>query len=365
VDEEARMSTIDLAVPPWPSEPDADASARARMTWYAAVARWAPSKHNSQPWRFVVHDDALEVWADPLRSLPKTDPNRRELILSCGVAVQFVCVAARALGQIPLVQLMPAGGGGLLARVVEGGRRAVTEDDRALRAAIARRRTDRGPLDATTLDPGLAFMLQHEASEQGATLRLVASAGDRSSLARLVERADRLIAQRGDADAELAPWLRDEGDRRPDGVPADHTRGPGASQRAEFVQRDFSTARSRPAQARPGPDRPIVAVLCSHDDRPTDWLQAGRALGAVLLRAAAAGASASYLNQPVEETAIRAELRDDLRLPGPAQVVLRLGAGGIVPRTPRRTVDDVTFSADIDLTDRPAVRLTGEEAPRG
>jgi hypothetical protein len=349
--------SIDLVIPPWPPEPSASATTGDRMAWYAAVARWAPSKHNSQPWRFVVHEDALEIWADPLRSLPKSDPNRRELTLSCGAALHFACVAARAIGQIPLVSMLPHGGGSLLARIVEGGARAVSPDDRALLMAIARRRTDRGPLDATVLDDGLPFMLQHEAAEQGATLRLVTSAGDRASLARLVERADRLLSQRGEADAELAPWLRDEGDRRPDGVPTDHTRGPGASQRALFVQRDFSTTRSRPAQARPGPDRPIVAVLCSRDDRPVDWLTAGRALGAVLLRAAVAGASASYLNQPVEETAIRAELRDDLRLSGPAQVVLRLGAGGIVPRTPRRSIDDVTFTADIDLTDRPSVRL--------
>ena len=351
--------SIDLVVPPWPSEPASGATAADRMAWYAAVARWAPSKHNSQPWRFVVHADALEIWADPLRSLPKTDPTRRELVISCGVAAHFACVAARAIGQIPLVSMFPNGGGSLLARVVEGGRREVLPDDRALLLAIARRRTDRGPLDASILDAGLPFMLQREAAEEGATLRLVTSAGDKASLARLVERADRQLAQRGEADAELAPWLRDEGDRRPDGVPADHTRGPGASQRALFVQRDFSTPRSRPAQARPGPDRPIVAVLCSRDDRPIDWLQAGRALGAVLLRATAAGASASYLNQPVEETAIRAELRDDLRLPGPAQIVLRIGSGGLVPRVPRRSVDDVTFSADIDLTERSPVRLNG------
>jgi hypothetical protein len=350
--------SIDLVIPPWPAEPGPTATTAERMSWYAAVARWAPSKHNSQPWRFVVHDDALEIWADPLRSLPKTDPNRRELIISCGAAVQFACVAARAAGQIPLVSMLPHGGGSLLARLVEGGQRAVLPDDRALLMAIARRRTDRGPLDATVLDEGLPFMLQREAAEEGATLRLVSSAGDQASLSRLVERADRLLSQRGEADAELAPWLRDEGDRRPDGVPADHTRGPGASQRALFVQRDFSTPRSRPAQARPGPDRPIVAVLCTRDDRPIDWLQAGRALGAVLLRATVAGASASYLNQPIEESAIRAELRDDLRLPGPAQLVLRLGSGGLVPRTPRRSVDEVTFSADIDLTERP-VRLNG------
>src|SRR5690349_17793132 len=53
---------------PWPAPPDAGAEASERLAWYAAVARWAPSNHNTQPWRFVVRDGtAVEVWADPMR----------------------------------------------------------------------------------------------------------------------------------------------------------------------------------------------------------------------------------------------------------------------------------------------------------
>jgi hypothetical protein len=51
------------------------------------------------------------------------------------------------------------------------------------------------------------------------------------------------------------------------------------------------------------------------------------ALAAVLLRATVAGVGASYLNQPVEQAAVRVELRDRLHLPGPAQLVLRMGLG--------------------------------------
>ena len=84
-------------------------------------------------------------------------------------------------------------------------------------------------------------------------------------------------------------------------------------------------------------------MLCTPDDEVRSWLVAGQALGAVLLHATVAGASASYLNQPVEEAAIRAELRDQLSLPGTAQLVLRLGAGGPVLPTPRRDPGELTF----------------------
>lgn len=330
---------------PWPVPPAQGAEQAERLAWYAAVARWAPSKHNSQPWRFVVRRSSLELWTDPERVLPQSDPDRREMVLSCGVALHLVTVAAHALGIEVVATVLPDGDGDLLARVVEVGRHVPTSDDLALLELVPHRRTDRGPLDGEALDAGVSFLLQSEAAGQGATLRLVMTPGDRATLARLVEHADRLLVRRGEVDHELAGWLREPDDPRHDGVPTTHTRGAAASYRAEFVQRDFSGPGARPALDRAGVDRPLLGVLCTTGDGERDWITAGMALGAVLLRAAAHGANSSYLNQPLEEPMIRPQVRDQLRLAGPAQVVLRLGVGGAVPPTPRREPGEVTSQA--------------------
>src|SRR4051794_7577241 len=51
------------------------------------VARRAPSVHNTQPWRFEVHETdeavALDLYAVPARQLPVLDPDGRQLVLSC------------------------------------------------------------------------------------------------------------------------------------------------------------------------------------------------------------------------------------------------------------------------------------------
>ncbi len=340
------MSIELVALPPWPVEPADSAGLSERLSWYAAVARWAPSKHNAQPWRFVVRGDVLEVWCDSERALAVSDPEHRELLISCGAALQLACVAARARGRAPQAAVLPEGGGSLVARLTEAGPWDTTEEDRLILAAAAHRRTDRGPLDDEPLPGGLAFELQSAAAAQGASLRLVSTPGDRATLASLIERADRLLVQRGEVDDELAPWLRDEGDPRHDGVPSENTRGAAASYRAEFVQRDFSTSTSRAAQNRPGRDHPIVGVLCTPSDHRADWVLAGRALTDVLLRAARSGAHASYLNQPVEEPALRAHLRDQLALDGIAQLVLRVGVGGDVAAPRRRNAHDLTLHVD-------------------
>ncbi len=47
----------------------------------------APSLHNSQPWRFRIHDGGIDVFTDRRRQLDLIDPVGRELLLSVGAAV--------------------------------------------------------------------------------------------------------------------------------------------------------------------------------------------------------------------------------------------------------------------------------------
>ncbi|MEO8888453.1 MAG: nitroreductase, partial [Jatrophihabitantaceae bacterium] len=53
---------------------------------HRAVARatLAPSIHNTQPWRFVVRPDRLDVYRDRQRGVSVVDPNGRQLVISCG-----------------------------------------------------------------------------------------------------------------------------------------------------------------------------------------------------------------------------------------------------------------------------------------
>ena len=86
-----------------------------------------------------------------------------------------------------------------------------------------------------------------------------------------------------------------------------------------------------------------MAVLHTPTDRPGDWLDCGQALMRVLLAAAADGYAASFLNQPLELPGLRQQLRDELRLDGWPQLILRLGqpAGPLPPPTPRRPAGDL------------------------
>ncbi len=51
----------------------------------------APSGHNTQPWLFrPTEKDDLYLIADRTRALPVVDPHDRELIISCGAALDHL-----------------------------------------------------------------------------------------------------------------------------------------------------------------------------------------------------------------------------------------------------------------------------------
>ena len=67
----------------------------------------APSVHNTQPWRWRIRDDSVELYADWTRHLPWTDPDRRDLLISCGAALHHLRVALARQGLAVAVDRFP------------------------------------------------------------------------------------------------------------------------------------------------------------------------------------------------------------------------------------------------------------------
>jgi hypothetical protein len=75
-------------------------SAQTETAGLAAAARtagFAPSIHNTQPWRWRVSGPTLELWAVRDRQLAVVDPEGRMLAVSCGAALHHPRVALAAV----------------------------------------------------------------------------------------------------------------------------------------------------------------------------------------------------------------------------------------------------------------------------
>ncbi len=135
------------------------------------AATSAPSLYNSQPWRFRATTTAIELWADTTRAAPVCDPDRRELLMSCGAALMNLRLAIRLLGVHPAVSLLPdPGRPELLAVVRPQGRGVVTQIDRRLAGAMPRRHTNRRPFEPAPVPVTLLAALRQAAKVEQAWL---------------------------------------------------------------------------------------------------------------------------------------------------------------------------------------------------
>lgn len=302
----------------------------------------APSGHNSQPWRFRLRDDLLELWADRSRSLPVADPDGRELIISCGAALYTLRLALLCHGRVPVVTRFPdPGRPDLLAIVRLGGAHQPTAHEAELFGAVPNRRTARGEFRRDPPPHALVAALVQAAGVEGASFEVV---GDdaRGPLAALVARGDRVMGGNSRFREELALWVRPQDDA-PDGMPAAALGMPGwlgplSALLARFAP--WGRARAR-RDRRLALDAPLLAALCTAGDEPADWLTAGEALQHVLLRATAGGLATAFLNQPVEIRPLREELGELLQATGVAQLVLRFGYGTASGQVGRRPLSAV------------------------
>ncbi|WP_373291463.1 Acg family FMN-binding oxidoreductase [Nonomuraea cavernae] len=301
------------------------------------AAGHAPSVLNTQPWRFdVVRHEIVELFADPDRRLRVSDPRGRSLHVSCGAALFNLRLAVRAAGQRPVVWLLPSPDEepDLLAAVRMTDARPSSGEQRELYDLIWERRTNREPYYSRPVPSSVIAELRIAASREGANLLPL----DRRGAADIMDYA--AIAEEelsGDHDyqAELAAWTMPGA--RYDGVPA-YVHGPRPTGEPAPV-RDFGrhTTKAR------FEERPQLAVLTTPGDRPIDWLRAGQALQRLLLVATRYGLSASFLNQPLDLRDMR-QRRDPHHRRGHPQMIIRLGYGPYVARSPRRPATELESS---------------------
>lgn len=307
-----------------------------QVDYLIRMAARAPSVHNTQPWRFRVSEDSIELYADQARKL-RTDPLGREMLISCGAALFGLRLAVRSLGYQPVVQLLPDPARlRLLARVSLGRVDPMTDREQQMLEAVPHRHTHRGPFSAGPLPGGLLAGLQHDALAEGSALALVYPDHAYRQLADIVG----AVARRQDRDptarAEILRWSRSPEQHARDGIPARAFPAVARSQPGRLAQRDFDLGRSLGLLAQDGPPPAATVVLLTRDDHRADWLRAGQALHRLLAHAASRWIFASLHTQPLEAAAIRALIRDRLALPGAPQVLLQLGRADSTHATARR-----------------------------
>lgn len=305
------------------------------------TAGLAPSLHNSQPWRFRITPQVIELHTDPDRRVSVADPDDVEQRIACGAALFNLRLALRGHGIRPDVTVLPDPQRlDLIATIRHGGAQLPSPEQTRLLAAVPRRRTNRRPFSETSVTGEEQHALRAAALEEGSWLHIVHEPDQRSQLQQLAAKAHRQQAGDPAFMTELKRWTSDSAGRD-DGV-AVGVGGPRPEPHDRWVKRDYTAGTG--AERVPGKDfeaEPMIAILGSHLSGATADIHSGQALQHLLLTATVAGLTASFLSQLVEVPQTREELRILIGATRPPQVVMRIGRGWPVPATPRRAISDL------------------------
>ncbi|OBI23458.1 NAD(P)H nitroreductase [Mycobacterium sp. E2327] len=313
------------------------------ITSAVELACRAPSLHNIQPWRWVVHKASVDLFIDPHRTVTATDRSGREAIMSCGAALDHFRVALAAAGWDTNVDQFPNPNNlDHLAAADFASLDYVTQARRDRADAIPRRRTNRLPFRAPRHWPSFEAVLRSSFDDELVTLDVL-SDDARPRLAEASRLTDELRRYDDSYQHELLWWTSPL--REAEGIPEGALASESDARRVD-VNRRFPIDPSDERSSAGTYDEAKILVLSTPGDARVDALNCGEALSAILLECTMAGLATCPVTHLTELQSSRDVISDlTMRPAAVPQVLVRVGIepeGELTPEpTPRRPLGDV------------------------
>ena len=285
----------------------------------------APSGHNTQPWKFRLFSDHIDILPDFSRALPVVDPEHRELFVSLGCAAENLCIAAAHKGWLGKVSTSSDG-------IIHVGLSRQEDIEAPHFEQIARRQTNRRCYDGSMIPDNALALLRKTPVEPGIGIHLFQKGTQAfDDIAALVCEGNRRQMENPAFKAELRQWMRynrKHQDETADGLSYAVF---GAPNLPRFMA-EFIIAHSLDAEKQNKTDRRNIAsashfaLFTIRDNRREHWVALGRTLQRFLLAATAADIAHAYANQPNENPELAERLARTLGITGEYPTILiRLG----------------------------------------
>jgi len=334
-------------------------SAEATQTWTPALeisssserlhslvryATLAANGHNTQPWKFTLQQDAIEIHPDPSRRLAVVDPENREMWISLGCALENLLVAARASGLAPEVTYPDD------AEVIRIRLTADTLQPGPLFDAIPQRQNTRSEYNGQPIPAADFDRLQALPLEAGINLCFVSAGAELETVVEYVNQGNlSQYADRAFVD-ELITWLRFNKREALASLDGLYSICSGNPEVPRWLGQMF-VAGTKPQQqaetdAKKLRSSSAAVVIASAAETKSNWVRAGQVYERLALQTTALGIKSAFLNQPIEVAAIRSQFASAMELgKNQPQLLMRLGYAAAMPRSLRRPVEQVLVQA--------------------
>jgi nitroreductase len=313
------------------------AAIETQLRFLLRFAVLAPSPKNSQPWAFALRGNQLHLMADLGRSQPVSDPDRRELYISVGCALENLLVAAEHFGFHPAVSYFPQRWHPELAATVlfqRGGKVSPARAGATL-DAILHRRNDTGVFRSTPVSEELRRRLEACCVEPELGLDLSDDHLFRHWIDALTLESDRIDFANPAFRIELGYWVSQGAFGS---SPLKSQIGRHAASRIDLGKAVALQDHVKVESAA------LLGLIRATGDSHLAHVRTGQLFERVWLTATALGVSVNPMSQTMRRPELRSAVAELIPSPGwTPQHVFRVGysSSDTEQRTPRRPVDDV------------------------
>lgn len=305
-------------------------------------ATLAANGHNTQPWKFRIGENSIDILPDLTRRTPVVDPDDQHLYASLGCAAENLMLAARAR-RFSGEAVFDNTGDGLARISLDADRRRQSD----LLQAVTLRQCSRTAYNGKAASTRILENLKRAATRYEVDAVFVTDTVRSEEILSLVIAGNSRQVDDPAFVKELKQWVRfnpTTAARLRDGLYSESSGNPVLPDWLGPTLFDFffdKESENEKYVEHVRTSAGIVVFVAKTDDRQ-GWFNAGRAYQRFALRATLDGLKNAFLNQAVEVPAVRKDLQALLgigdRRPN---LVVRYGYGPSMPRSLRRPVSAV------------------------
>jgi hypothetical protein len=322
--------------------------ARPELRDYVRFGTLAANSHNTQPWRFRLGANTIDILPDFSRRTPIVDPDDHHLYVTLGCAAQNVVIAADASNRPVELAVRTNGHDGTEIRVRVGkgpGRDHGT--DAGLCSAIPVRQSTRSEYDGQALSGPERRQLEDAAALPGVDVLFITEGQRMEQALEFIQEGNSAQMDSPAFVRELKEWIRYNPAaalKSGDGLLGSCSGSPSAPNWFGPMIFDlaFKKAAENKKYARQLRSSAGLAVFVAEREDPEGWIQVGRSFQRFALQATVLGIRHAHLNMPFEVPAVRPAFADWAGIPGRRpDLIVRFGKARPMPMSIRRPLDAV------------------------
>ncbi|HEX5797625.1 MAG TPA: nitroreductase family protein [Candidatus Saccharimonadales bacterium] len=300
------------------------------------TARYAPSVHNTQPWRVKKVDELIEISIDPNHKLGPGDPTGRETIISMGIFAEAVCLTAGITGLQASVRLDKD----KALIIFKKGKKS----DKNWVKLLKSRATDRSIYKKTRVNFAVKKTIEKCTVNKAVKIRFIDDQHFIRFLARLTAKGISLALSNPDFRQELRKYLLRPWSHKKRGISVRSLYLPSfiALLQPDILRLNFSSGKESQLEERRWLSASAVIMVTTEGDLHDDWFAVGRTYMRISLEIERAGLSQATSAATVEAATFHEDIEKMLGTSQRLQVAIRIGKGAAKRHySPRVSVEEL------------------------